>query len=386
MADRVLITGARAAAALDIARDFAFAGWQVHMADCSAAHIARASRIPAGVHHYPSPVADPAGFRRGVAGLVSALDPVLVVPTCEEVFHLAAPMLADVLRGRLLAPALATLRCLHDKLAFAQACAAWGLPVPESHAVGDAADMARFRADSHQWVFKRRFSRFGDATLVGPDHEDLATIRFDADRPWLAQKRVFGVESCFHAVARDGELQAFAAYRSDWRLPGGACFAFTPETAGRAALLRPLAAQLARAAAIQGQFACDVMVDADGRPWLLECNPRATSGVHLLTGDGALARALTGQAPVPDRSGRAACLMPAMVVFGLPMALRRGQLSAWLRAVATMRDVISAPGDHLPVIGAMRDIADFRRHARRLGLSLAAATTHDIEWNGKELA
>lgn len=387
MTERILITGARAAAALDLARDFTAAGYEVHLADCSAARIARWSRVPAGVHRYAPPALDPAGFRADIARLLGELAPRLVIPTCEEVFHLAAPALADILQARLFAPPLAMLRRLHDKQAFALACREWGLPVPESVLVDSPEGLAPLVAESTQWVFKPPFSRFGQSATVGPSAERLARLSPSPGSPLLAQRRVHGEECCFHAIAQHGELLAFAAYSSRWRLSGGASFAFAPLPDASAAPLRALAQRLAASAQLTGQFACDAIIDASGRPWLLECNPRGTSGVHLLTGNGDLARAIIAGQAMPYRTSPAPRhLAPAMVLFGLPLALRRGNMAEWRATMRHSRDAISRPGDRLPLAGALADAAGFALSGLRHGISTTSATTRDIAWNGEELA
>ena len=67
MAKRVLITGARAPAALELARSFAAAGLEVHMADCSRARIARRSKTPKAVHAYASPRASNPSASLGIS-------------------------------------------------------------------------------------------------------------------------------------------------------------------------------------------------------------------------------------------------------------------------------------------------------------------------------
>ena len=104
----MLVTGARAAAALDIARDFVAAGWEVHMADSVTARMARWSSIPATHHRFPPPRQERARFRYAIRELVDRHRMDLVVPACEEVFHLAA--LKQDLGERLFAPDLARLR------------------------------------------------------------------------------------------------------------------------------------------------------------------------------------------------------------------------------------------------------------------------------------
>ena len=386
MADRVLITGARSAAALDLARDFQSAGWEAHLADCSASRIARWSSACARFHLYPSPARAGEDFRGRIAELVESHDVALIIPTCEEVFHLAAPALASVIGARLFAPPPQTLRRLHDKFAFAQACAEWALPSPESHLITDQEARLMFAGDTIRWVFKPCFSRFGESALIGPSRNALERVAIAPGRPWLAQRRVEGAEASFYAVVRQGRMMAFAAYRSDWRMRGGASYAFEPLPPKQAGRLHELAAALAQRAELTGQFSCDAIFDRDGQPWLIECNPRATSGVHLLAGGGGLARAIVGTSSeiLRQQEGRA-YLGPAMLAFGLPAAIGSGRLGQWRRALAGGHDVLARPGDRLPIFGAVIDSIGFSLCGLRHGITTSAATTRDIEWNGEVL-
>lgn len=387
MARAVLITGARAAAALDLARAFVAEGWDIHLADCVTARMARWSRLAVLHHRYPSPRSSAAEFRARIVDLIERHSITLVVPTCEEVFHLAAPAMRDALSGKLLAPDLASLRQLHDKLAFATSCGTWGLNGPESHAIESVEELAAFLASSRDWVFKPRFSRFGDRTLISPSAAELASSPQIATGGWMAQRRIAGDEVCFHAVACHGVLTGFAAYRSHWRLGGGASYAFEPVGRSRSEHLSDIAAAIAQKAGMHGQFACDVLFDIAGEPWLLECNPRATSGIHILIAQGAASGALSGevQPPAIDDS-RPIFLGPAMWVLGLPLAIRTGRLREWCAMITKGRDAISRRGDRAPALGALVDAAAFAFKGLAMGISTNAATTCDIEWNGEDLA
>jgi hypothetical protein len=380
---RVLVTGARAAAALDIARDFGRAGYEVHMADCAPARISRWSRAVDRFHRYPSPVRDPTGFAERMLALAEGLGPALIVPTCEEVYHLAR--LAPALGAALLQPPLATLRRLHDKGRFAASCAELGLPIPETHLLADRGDLARFAARPDGWVLKARFSRFGGGTLVAPDAGALAAIDLRPDRPWIAQRRIVGREISFYAVARQGRLTAFAAYGANWRLDGGASISFDPVEAPLAETIRDIAGRLADAHHLTGQFACDLIVDQADQPWLLECNPRATSGVHLLARDGLLAAAMLGDSDrllVP--AGGSFHLLPALLSYGLGQAVRRGRLAQWRAQLRAGSDVAGQKGDRRPMIGAVIDGLGYMIAGAIAGIGATAATTADIEWNGDD--
>jgi hypothetical protein len=383
MAERIVVTGARAAAALDIARDFAGAGYEVHMADCSPARISRWSRRVAKVHSYPSPVSDPGGFETEILRLRDTLAPILIVPTCEEIFHLARPMLAERLGTCLFAPPLATLAILHDKYAFADACARNGLPVPETHRLAAPADVDSYAEQSATWVFKPCFSRFGAETMISPRPDQLRAIAPIPKRPWVAQRRIAGREISFYAIARNGKLAAFAAYGAGWRLGGGAGISFDPIEPGLETGIEALAVRIAEAFRITGQFACDLIVDAAGEFWLIECNPRATSGVHLLGGGGALAQAMLGARTGLVRSSRESRhLLPALLTYGLATAVGQGRLGEWVAQLRRGSDVAGAPGDRGPALGALVDGLGFMLSGALKGTGATAATTADIEWNG----
>jgi ATP-grasp domain len=385
MSNTVLITGARAIAALDIARDFKRAGYQVHMADSAGGSSARLSHYVDGVHQIASPRDDFAGFSKDMAGLVQTLAPSLLIPTCEEVFHLASLAPEHGARAILFAPSLKILRQLHDKATFAAICDSLAVPVPVTHRLASATDVGRFASDSTKWVFKPCFSRFGTHTMVGPTPKALAALAPSSRDPWVAQERILGDEICFHAIAHKGIVSAFVAYRGTWRLKSGASLGFEALSTTASQPLYDIAARLAAGLGLMGQFGCDLLIDAHGKPWLIECNPRATSGVHLWPQDGRLAQAYLG-ADQPlltahDTSPR--YLGPAMATLALGDALGSGRFADWRAVVGAGRDVVGIGGDFLPLLGAFADGLAFMAQGAARGVSATAATTLDIEWNGE---
>lgn len=382
MAERILVTGARAPAALDIARSLKAAGLEVHMADCVPARIARWSNAPIAVYRHSSPVYRPAEFAQDIRRLIDRIDPTAVVPTCEDVFHLAALAEAEGWFDKLIAPPFETLATLHHKGRFAVLCDELGLPVPTTTVVTDSAGLVHEALDADV-VVKPAWSRFGSQALMKPDAAALESLRPSPETPWVVQSRVKGEEVSFYAVAYDGILTAFSAYRSDWRARGGAAYVFTPLTEPVSDHLRIMAETLARFVR-KGQFACDAIVDAAGQPWLIECNPRATSGVHLFGRSAAFGRALLGRdiARPGHESWRNSIMLDT---FGLADALRTQQLMAWRDEHRLSHDILSAPRDPLPPLGALMDAAGFGLRALTSGQDLASAMTADIEWNGQPL-
>ena len=380
MTGRVLITGARAPAALDLARGFAAAGYEVHLADSRSSLMARWSGLAAGLHRYGSPTLEPEAFLRDIDGLVRALDPALIVPVCEEVFHLASAGQASGWAQRLFAPSTGVLDRLHSKFRFIELSGALDLPAPTTRRITDRAELAEVAGDGSRSVFKAEYSRFGAGVLVGPSPARLAKIDPTPARPWVMQDRIIGREACFYAVALEGRLTAFSAYESAWRLSGGAGYAFAPLKTLMRDRLSIMAERLAGFVGT-GQFACDLIIDADDRPWLIECNPRATSGVHLFGGGRGLADAMMGRTTQVALGEEGGCLGPAMWRYGLPTALGTGRLAAWRAERRRGQDVIGR-GDRGAAIGAVFDSAAFSLQALLADQSLEQAMTADIEWNG----
>jgi hypothetical protein len=377
---RVLITGARAPIALDLARSFAAAGLEPHLADSIQPWSARLQRIARGrLHRLAPPRFDFAGFTRDLATLVAWLDPVMIIPTCEEVFYLAAAAATLGLTTRVFAPPLATLRQLHSKVDFAALARRCGLATPETTRITSRAALQAFRTRAGNLVFKPEFSRFASHTLIRPDPARLDRLAPSEAEPWALQDHVAGEEFCLWSAARAGVLVGFVAYRPRWRLGRSSSFYF--EAVDDPALIEPARA-IAAATGASGQLSFDVIRRPDGTIVPIECNPRGISGLHLFDSTAALAAALLGEGGFVTPDARARHLGPAMWLLGAPQALLQGRWAAFRQDLARSRDVLREPG---ATLGAFLDAGRFALVGLSRGRSASGQTTDDIEWNGEPI-
>ncbi len=369
---KILLTGTRSPVALDLAQAFARCGHDVHAAD--SLRFDFAAKALAEFTLLAAPNSDFDRFASEAEALVDRLRPDLVVPLCEDIFHWTRleTRLAGSRDWPLFAPPLDLLMRLHSKQAFIDMAGALGLNVPQTRRLTQD-DVGK---DGTPFVFKPEYSRFGEAALVRP--QKAPGLR-PADNPWVRQTWIDGEDLSFHVLAVHGQITAFSAYTSRWRTRGGASYYFDPVDDAAAAELQAMARRLVTGLKLHGQFGCDLRRDAQGRYWFIECNPRATSGLHLLAHDPeALSAAFFRAAELPLRMARtSACFGPAMCLFGLPSALMSGRLPAWRRDLARARDVTK--GQRLAVLG---DGLRVMLRGLPRGQSLAAALTADIECNG----
>ncbi|MNX30883.1 hypothetical protein D3C86_610590 [compost metagenome] len=384
-ARRILLTGGRAPVTLELARLFHAAGHEVHVAESLPEQLCRASKAVRRNHRVPSPRFDREGFLGALERIIREERIDLLIPTCEEVFHVAAG------HGRLpcevLAPPREQLRRLHSKWEFIKEVAAQvpgdGVRVPETRLVEGQesleAAIAAFPAGS-SIVFKPVFSRFGTHVRIHRPVAPLPDLGATPAQPWVAQEFVPGPMVCTYAVARQGRLLAYSAYRGDYTAGPGASIYFAPlERPGLEAWVRDLVAR----EGLTGQISFD-FIDADGTLYPLECNPRATSGVHLFgPGDG-LVEALLGTRDdtARPRPETRSMLVLAMGVYALPKVRSWQGLTRWVKDVRVAKDALFRREDPAPLWQQAVLLASLGRIAQREGVSLIEASTWDIEWNG----
>jgi len=384
-ARRILLTGGRAPVTLELARLFHAAGHEVHVAESLPEQLCRASKAVRRNHRVPSPRFDREGFLGALERIIRDERIDLLIPTCEEVFHVAAG------HGRLpcevLAPPREQLRRLHSKWEFIKEVAAHvsgdGVRVPETRLVEGRESLetaiAAFPTGA-SIVFKPVFSRFGTHVRIHRPGDSLPDLGATPTQPWVAQEFVPGPMVCTYAVAREGRLLAYSAYRGDYTAGPGASIYFAPlERPGLEAWVRDLVAR----EGLTGQISFD-FIDADGTLYPLECNPRATSGVHLFgPGDG-LVEALLGKRDdtARPRPETRSMLVLAMGVYALPKVRSWQGLTRWVKDVRVAKDALFRREDPGPLWQQAVLLASLGRIAQREGVSLIEASTWDIEWNG----
>ncbi|QDH21006.1 hypothetical protein [Saccharibacillus brassicae] len=476
---RVLITGGRAPCALDLARAFAARGAEVYAAESLEHPLCAASRAVKRSFRVPPPAQDPAGYAAALRDIVRREGIGLLLPTCEEIFYVSAYRGSFGPDCRVLAPPLGTLRELHSKWAFIALCARLGLAVPEtvrltfadgaggsagdSGEVGGDAEEGREAGSEAQWtgvapsgagesvgeggaapsealsggggrgsgreeariegriprtapgdpayVLKPEFSRFSAGVSR---HGSLGEAREHARRAggsWVAQRYAAGELLCTYGAAHEGRLLAHAAYRAP-QTASGASVCFEPDADPQ---VREWVVRFVERTNFSGQLAFDFIRTEEGELLPIECNPRATSGVHLLlapqaagggtsrgdaehaelsaSGDrrrvpdltDALARPDTVDAVILARPARTPMLLLPMLGSGLGQLTRPRRFAGWLRDLRGSRDVLLRRGDARVLPQALRMMLELRRRARSIGGSLSEASVADIGWDGQPI-
>jgi hypothetical protein len=380
---RVLILGGRAPVALDHARRFAAQGWTVSVADSIPCRISGWSRSVSQTIRLPSPRDALPQFASTLVRVIESERIDLVLPTCEEVFYLG--------RIRHLLPAgcnvfvapFEQLSELHSKWRFLQLAKDCGADVPVSERVMSL-DAAREWAHGRPVVLKPEFSRFGVHVRIYPEGIPPDAPALPALGAWVVQEFHRGAEICSYSIAVAGQLRAHVAYRPSYRLAGSSSYYFDPVSMPS---IQSFVERFVARIGFTGQISFDWIDGIDGGLAVLECNPRAISGLHLFGLRDALPAVISGQSieRIVLSSFRARMLAGVMLAVGLPSALARSSFRRWHADWLRATDVLSVSGDVRPYAGALLDMTSFLRLAIKNHSTMRAAATRDIEWDGETL-
>ncbi|MBU8542823.1 MULTISPECIES: ATP-grasp domain-containing protein [Roseomonadaceae] len=337
----VLLTLGRLPKALDLARGFSRIGWRVVVAEPFGRHLCGSSRAVARSYRVPAPATDRPGYLAALAEVVAVENVSLVLPVSEEILHVAhlPPLLPPAVRVVAMPPDI--LLRLHHKGSFIDFARAQGLDVPESAPLGTAA--AHSIVSAGKVVVKPVHGCSGRGVLRLEQGAALP----DHGPPAIVQRFIEGPEFSTCSLAHQGRVLGTSIYRGT--LMGGSVAVAFERVAHPA--IADWVARFVAAANWSGFIAFDLIVDAEGRPWGLECNPRTTSGLHFFQCED-IARALL------DPDGAAPRLRPETHLQQFWSCLTETQLSLFrggpfrrnLRALLTTRDVCWRADDPMPLL------------------------------------
>lgn len=346
----VLLTLGRLPKALDLARGFAGAGCRVLVAEPFRRHLAGASRHVARSIQVPAPSAGKAAYLAALDGVIQDEGVDLVVPVSEETMHVA--FLRDRLTGRarLFTMPPDQVLALHDKARFIVQGEACGVSVPQTHPLGTPAAAAL--AAERDVVVKPVFSCSGRGVRMLPRGAALPVA--DPADPAIVQAFIPGQVHSSCSIAHGGRVLATVIYRGTV-MQGTVAIAFQRVTAQPT--ITAWIETFVAAVGWSGFISFDFVVDAAGQAHGIECNPRATSGVHfwqpldvagaILDPDrfGGPAGATVRVRPEAELQQFYSCLTETQMAL-----FRRDGFLGRLRRLATTRDVTWDRQDPMPFL------------------------------------
>jgi hypothetical protein len=294
-----------------------------------------------------------------------------VLPLSEETMHVAHLHGSLPECVRLFAPPPDTVLALHDKERFAGDTALLGLSVPQTARLGTPE--AETLAATSDYVVKPVFSCSGRGIRFGKAGTSPGAPT-NAERE-IVQARIRGAHVSTFALAHEGTVRVNVVYRG-LVMSGTVAVAFERvEQPAVDAWVHTFAERIGHT----GFLSFDFILDEEGVPWAIECNPRVTSGVHFIETDDLALALLDPSAPLRFRAVRTMQQFYPTLTEVQNTMFKPG-FKANLSALLTAKDVTWSARDPMPFITmpvtAFRIIADSIRTQRTFG----EVSTEDISW------
>jgi hypothetical protein len=381
---KLLITSSRMPFALDAIRKLGERGHEVHSSDSYKASPGSHSKYLAGHFTSASATDDPAGFVDDVERYVDEHDIEVIIPMFEEVFYLAAQHERLSKVTRLYCPPFQTLARVHDKGTFQELCDKLGLRTPQTVLAHDQVELQDAIAKFPRYFARAAFSRGGVGLLTntGPlaGHLKPEDVHPTEQNPWLIQEFVDGPMHCTYSCIHDGEVATHMSYRAprQWEHSTGIEF-LSVDPSDTLPTVEKLAAELSW----DGQMSLD-FVDSEQGLMMIECNPRPTDGVLLMTAEelerGLLAPTIETLQIEPGRTEQL-----DFAVFGQMFREPLKEVPNSIHDLATVKGTDSGWHDTMPKLYSFLAFAHHERMSLKERKGLFEAMSDGITWDGQAI-
>ena len=373
----LLLTLGRLPVALELARAFHASGWRVVVAEPHAWHLCRLSKSVDKSIRVTAPVIDPEIYLDELVHVIDQEAVTLVLPVSEESLHAAALKSRVPDSVQVMCMDQTILLSLHDKYLFIQWALQLGLPVPDCDLASRADACAGLLSEPH--VIKPRLSCSG----VGVRIREAGAALMAAEKTdrHVVQKRMAGPACSTFTIATHGKPLVSVCYKS--LLESGSvsvCF----EQISIPGSITSFISHAVQASNYTGMISFDFMQD-DHDVWrAIECNPRATSGIHFLAADDIHTALMDGVPPDPQLPGgrRQEFWSSLQQVEG---ALFKGRLErrGWANLFST-RDITWRWSDMKPFLLMSFVVAPHLYKAIKARRPLSEIFMTDVGWHDRQ--
>ena len=383
MTGTVLITLGRLPKALDLARGFKTLGYRVIVAEPFRWHLTGVSNVIARRYTVTAPAVNRERYLQELRDIVLSEKVDWVVPVSEEIMHVSFLREHLPAHVKLYAMPSATLLALHNKLSFIDRCRDYGVSAPETYDFDDP--LADALAASGDYIVKPVFSCSGRGVVFQQRGE--AMPRYATAEPMIVQARVKGNVLSTFSVAHEGVALTTVVYRGAVMSGTVAvCFERVTAAEGQHQAVIDWVNQFVHRAHFSGFISFDLVIDTEGKAHGIECNPRATSGLHFVN-PLELAAAVVSPATNTNIRFRDETLLqqfyPCLTELQKSMfsgGLFRKNLRQFLRA----RDVTWDWRDPLPFLTMPFTASQIIWKSIRAGVTMGEVATLDVGWYGTQ--
>lgn len=380
-AQNILLTAARSPVTLEIARLLHSAGHRIFVADTTTLNTSRFSNSVEKTFLIPSPRFHPQEFLNTLVKIAKDEKISLVIPVYEEILLLA--------KGKNLFPKECKIFCssfdllleLHNKWLFQKKLQQLGIDTPKTFLVKEQKDLDQLDFAS-PYALKACYSRASLSLKKVSQKSEAESILIESHNPWIAQEWLEGEKFCTYSICQEGQMRAHATYPVKYAIDGNSCLIF--ESVHHQEILTWIENFIGKIG-FTGQIAFDFIQLPNKKIYAIECNPRATSGVHLFKENDRIDRAFFNTDPslVLAKVGVQKQILHGMLMYGWRKnSFPSNTATHFLKNLLFIQDVVYSSKDPLPFLASPLIFKEIWNTSKKYNITIPAAFTFDYEWNG----
>lgn len=377
----ILLTAARSPVTLEIARLLHSAGHRIFVADTTKLNTSRFSNSVEKTFLIPSPRFHPQEFLESLVSIAKAEKINFIIPVYEEILLLA--------KGRHYFPETCQIFCssfdllieLHNKWLFQKKLEQFGIETTKTVLIKDKNDLENLDF-TKPLALKACYSRASLNLKKITKKSEIADIHIEPHNPWIAQEWLEGEKFCTYSICQNGHLRAHATYPVKYAIDGNSCLIF--ESIHHPKIFKWIENFVAKIG-FTGQIAFDFIQTAQQKIYAIECNPRATSGIHLFKEEDHIDRAFLniGSEVILANEGVQKQILHGMLMYGWrKTSFPCNSAKHFLKHLFSIQDVVFSAKDPMPFLASPLIFKEIWDTSRKYNITIPAAFTFDYEWNG----
>lgn len=370
---RILITGARAPYTLELIRALGKCGHTIYVAESLSITVSSFSKYIEKTFQVAPPRQKTESFIKQLIQIIQDYSIDLLLPTCEESFYISEHLKTIQSFCEVFTDSFTKVLDLHNKFTFIETMKKWNFNTPETFLVNDSCDLNQLHLHSQKtYIYKPVYSRFGIHVIdFSIDKlEELDTLKSSSFVPLVVQEKLVGKEYNLFAICYKGKVLSSAIYDNHYKSGKSSVYFRKIDRPPIQKWLTKVVEKIN----YTGFIGFDVM-ETNGSIYPLECNPRCTSGLHLIDSEVIATCIINKKAPLEQ-----ADYQPTKaLIFGMLLSKKDRN---WFPSLLKATDILWDKGDFLPFLTQPISLLPLWKRMIRERISLIEATTFDIEWNG----
>lgn len=380
---KILMTAGRSYLTLDLARQLHAAGHQIYVAETSKRHISFYSNSVVKSFVIPSPRFDSKLFIESLIKIITEEKIDLFIPIYEEILHISKEKDKFPKFCQIFCHSFNELHELHNKWLFYSKLKSLGFDTPKTSLITSQNDLEKTNF-SVPFALKACYSRGSINIKKVYPNKPLPKISIEAHNPWIAQEWLEGDKFCTYSICYNGLIKAHSTYPVKFAIDGNSCLTF--EVVEHEAILKWIE-KFVSAINFTGQIGFDFIELPNKKLYAIECNPRATSGLHLFENVDRIDRAFLNSTNtvIYPQKGINKQIATGMLLYGWKSSAYPGNnLPLFLKTLLSRKDVVFSLDDIKPFLAVPCAFAAIWMKSKKKHLSLPATFTYDYEWNGDD--